>query len=444
MGVFLYLGSVLVIVLRSLRQHLLSSIVTIGSVGLAAGLVMSVFTVAEQSRLAFAGGPVGFDAVVGARGSQLQLVLNTVYHLETSPGNVPWSLYEQLQADERVELAIPYAVGDNYKGYRIVGTDERIFTDVTFAEAGAADARTLTFAPGGRAFHPSRREVVVGSYVAERTGLQLGSSFYPAHGVRPVSGDELHDHDTGGADDDHAHDDAYVVVGVLEPSGTPNDRVIWMPLEGVYRMDGHYLRGEGDQLYQPEDGVPIPDELKELSAIMLKLRSSQDGFFLGQELNRSDGRATLAWPISASVAQLFLKLGWVARVLELVAYLVVAVAGGSILASLYNTMNERRREFAILRALGARRRTVFAVILAESTVIAVLGSLVGYACYAGIMAAAVGVVRAETGVVVEVWSGHPALWWTPVGMVALGGVAGLLPALKAYATDVARTLSRSA
>ena len=460
----LYLASVLRIVLRSLRQHLLSTLVTIGSVGLAAGLVMSVFSVAEQSRLAFSGGPVGFDAVLGARGSQLQLVLNTVFHLETSPGNIPWSLYEEVRADDRVALAIPYAVGDNYKGYRIVGTDERIFTEVDLTDPATKDAqeranakrvaageepleyapRTMAFTPGSRAFDPTRREAVVGSYVAARTGLTVGSTFYPSHGVRGVQvDDEHHDDETGGAHDDHAHDDAYVVVGVLEPSNTPGDRVIWIPIEGIYRMDGHYLRGEGETLFEATDGEEIPEEVKEVSAVMLKFHSNADGFFLGQDLNRAGGNATLAWPISASVAQLFNKLGWVSRVLELVAYLVVLVATGSILASLYNTMNERRREFAILRALGARRRTVFAVILAESSLIAVLGSLVGFACYGAILSAAAGVVRAETGVVLEVWSGHPALWWTPVGMLVLGGAAGLLPAFKAYATDVARTLSRS-
>ncbi|MDF1800930.1 MAG: FtsX-like permease family protein, partial [Planctomycetota bacterium] len=203
------------------------------------------------------------------------------------------------------------------------------------------------------------------------------------------------------------------------------------------------LKGISESLYEAAPGVAIPAAVKEVSAVMLQLSERQDGFFLSQDYNKAGGDQTLAWPISAAVAQLFNKLGWVSRVLELVAYLVVLVAGGSILASLYNTMNERRREFAVLRALGARRRTVFAVILCESSLIAVLGSLVGYGAYYLILTTAAGVVRAETGVVLELWRGHPALWWTPLGMLLLGGLAGLLPAFKAYATDVAQTLSRS-
>src|SRR5438874_9834876 len=118
----------ILIVFRSLRQHALSTVVTVLSVALACGLVMAVFSVKQQTHDAFTGGQAGFDAVLGARGSQLQLVLNTVFHLETSPGNIPWSMYTAIAAHPRVTLAIPYAVGDNYKGYRIVGTTPEIFT----------------------------------------------------------------------------------------------------------------------------------------------------------------------------------------------------------------------------------------------------------------------------------------------------------------------------
>jgi putative ABC transport system permease protein len=120
------LGVLAMIVLRSMRQHLLSTVVTVLSAALASGLVMSVFTVAEQSKSAFTGGDIGYDAVLGAKGSELQLVLNTVFHLETSPGNIPWSLYQEIKARPVVRYAIPYALGDNLYGYRIVGTTEEI------------------------------------------------------------------------------------------------------------------------------------------------------------------------------------------------------------------------------------------------------------------------------------------------------------------------------
>ena len=110
------------------------------------------------------------------------------------------------------------------------------------------------------------------------------------------------------------------------------------------------------------------------------------------------------------------------------------------MASLYNTMNERRREFAILRSLGARKSTVFAAIVAEATAIAGLGAVVGYVIYAGILGLAFVIVRAQTGVVLDVFKADPVLWLTPLGMVAVGALAGLVPAFKAYRTDVATNL----
>ena len=119
----------------------------------------------------------------------------------------------------------------------------------------------------------------------------------------------------------------------------------------------------------------------------------------------------------------------------------MAVSLAGILASLYNTMNERRREFAILRALGARRATVFAAVVSEAAAIAGVGALLGFLVYAGVLAAAAYTIRAQTGVVLDLYAYHPVLWAAPVGIVALGAVAGLLPATKAYRTDVAENLA---
>ena len=177
-----------------------------------------------------------------------------------------------------------------------------------------------------------------------------------------------------------------------------------------------------------------------MSAVLLKLRGPLAGFHFDERINKLGQVATLAWPIGHTMATLFAKIGWVNDVLALVAVLVCVVATFAILASIYNTMNERRREFAILRALGARRRTVFAAIVFEAATIALLGSLLGFAFYAAILGGASVVVRQQTGVVLDLVAFHPAHVLTPIGMILLGALAGLLPAFKAYSTDVAGNL----
>jgi len=409
------------IVRRSLRQHALSSAVTVLSVGLAAGLTMAVFAIKTQTYDAFTGGPVGFDAVLGARGSQLQLVLNTVFHLETSPGNIPWSMYTEMRDDPRVEVAIPYAVGDNYQGFRIVGTIPEIFTKFQYRKDQSFQVES-----GGRFFDAEKKEAVIGSYVARKTGLTVGSTFNPTHGLN--------------VDPKMLHKDLYTVVGVLQATNSPSDRVVWIPIEGIYRMSGHVLQGTGT-IYRAKEGEAIPEEYKEVSAVMLKFGSPQTGFRFDAQINKQGKVATLAWPIARVMAELFDRIGWVNRILAMVAYLVVVVAAGSILASLYNTMNERRREFAILRALGARRTTVFSAIVLEAVAITVLGVVVGFAVYGAILSAAFVIVRAQTGVVIDAFKMDPALWLTPIGLVIIGALAGLVPAFKAYRTDVASNLT---
>ena len=408
------------IVRRSLRQHALATGVTVFSVALASGLLMAVFAIKAQTHEAFTAGQTGYDAVLGARGSQLQLVLNTVFHLETSPGNIPWKLYQDIKSDPRVKLAVPYAVGDNYQGFRIVGTTLDAFTAPVGREKG------FRVEQGGRLFDPAAKEAVIGSFAAQKTGLKVGSTFNPYHGVF--------------YDPKMRHADVYTVTGVLAPTNTPCDRVVWIPIDGIYRMSGHVLRGTGKDFVAGSEGA-IPDASKEVSGVMIRLRAPQAGFILDQTINKQGKVATFAWPIGRVMAELFDKVGWMDKVLALIAALVALVSGAAILASIYNTINERRREFAILRALGARKVTVFTAIVLEASAIAALGTLLGFFFYAGVVSVAAWVIRAQTGVVLDVARWNVVFAWTPLAMTALGALAGVVPAFKAYSTDVAANLT---
>lgn len=395
------------IVLKSLRQHALSTCVTAVSIALAGGLLMSVWVVKQQSQATFTGVTGGFDAVLGARGSKLQLVLNSIFHLEASPGNLAWSDFLDIQNNRNVELAVPLAVGDNYRGYRLVGTTPELFEKAQYA-AG----KKFALQPGGNWFDPERREAVVGEFVARRMNLKVGDTFHPFHGLI--------------FDEKSQHSETYVVVGVLQPSNTPADRVIWIPLAGIQQMTGH-----------------DPKTATDVSAVLVKLKagSPMAGFQMDMMYNKQGNRLTFAWPIGRVMAELFDKIGWFDQILALVSYLVAVVASASILAGIYNSMNERRREIAILRALGARRGTIFAAILLEAASISALGMALGFAFYAVIVAVVAGVMRARTGVVIEPFRFNAVMLWAPAVLIALGALAGVIPALKAYRTDVAENLT---
>jgi putative ABC transport system permease protein len=399
--------AVLLIVYKSLRHHLVSTLVSAFAIALAGGLLMAVWVVQQEANRAFTGVTGGFDAVLGARSSKLQLILNSIFHLEESPGNIAAADVEAIVKNPNVEVAVPIAVGDNYRGYRLVGAPLDQLMRVEYAPG-----ESYRIASPGRTFADDKHEAVVGSFVARQLGLKIGDTFHPFHGLM--------------YDEAKQHAETYVVTGLLEPTGTPADRVIWIPLAGLQRMSGHDPRTATDA-----------------SGVLVKLKASNAmaGFQLDMLYNKRGNRLTFAWPIGAILAKLFDKIAWFDRVLTFVCYLVVVVASASILASIYNSMNERRREIAIMRALGAGRGTVFSAIVVESAAIAAVGMLIGFGIYAAIVLVASTIIRVQTGVVIDPSKFHLIMAYAPAGIIALAALVGIFPAVKAYRTDVANGLA---
>lgn len=399
--------AVLQIVYKSLRHHLVSTLVSATAIALAGGLLIAVWVVQKEANHAFTGVTGGFDAVLGARSSKLQLVLNSIFHLEESPGNIAAADVETIAKNPAVEVAVPIAVGDNFKGYRLVGVPLERLMQVEFAPG-----QRYTIAAPGRAFADGEHEAVVGSFVARELGLKIGSTFHPFHGLN--------------FDETKQHAETYTVTGIFEATGTPTDRVIWIPLAGLQRMSGHDPRTATDA-----------------SAVLLKLKASNAmaGFQLDMLYNKRGNKLTFAWPIGAILSKLFDKIAWFDRILTFISYLVVVVATASILASIYNSMNERRREIAIMRALGAGRGTVFSAIVVEAGAIGAIGMALGFVIYAAIVLVASAIIRVQTGVVIDPLKFHVVMAVAPLGIITLAALVGVFPAIKAYRTDVASGLT---
>ena len=394
---------ILFLAIRGLRQYAFSTAVASLAIALAGGLFLGTWKIKEEAKNAFSRSSGGYDAVLGPRGSKLQLVLNGLFHLEASPGNLSWEQYEIIRDTRGVSEAYPIAVGDNYLGFRLVGTLAEMFEKHEWRKD-----RKYVVESGGRLFTDNAKEALVGAFVARKLGLKVGDNFHPYHGLT--------------FREEAKHEDLYVVVGILEATGTPGDKVIWIPIKGIQLMDGHN-----------------PKTATDVSAVLLNLKGSA-GFMLDMKYNKQGNVATLAWPVAGTLASFFERLVWFQRVLEIIAYLVAFVAACVILAILRNAMNERRREIAILRSLGARRATVTAVVLAQSGLITLLGIVGAAFANLGIGFLAASVIREQTGVLLEPFTYDPSFFYVPIGMLAIGLLSGLLPALQAYRSDVAKNL----
>ena len=418
------------IVFKNLRQRALSSALTSLSIALGVAVVVAILTVKEQSQAAFAQSAFGYDLIVGAKGSELQLVLNTVYHLEKSPGNIPYGLYKELAADKRVKMAVPVAVGDSYHGFRLVGTSDRFLKEFEVLPGRSFElsaGRVFDFSEDrldhvmnappdhDHGAHEMPFEAVVGSAAAAATGLGAGSTFVASHGIDEGPGVT-------------AHEEKWTVTGVLRPTGTPNDRAIFINLESFFAIKGHPKPGQ-------EGRGP------EISAIIVKSK----GNLAARDLVYTLGRRTDAMGVlpGAVVGRLFEWFGNVNALLIAVSILVIVVGGVSILVSIYNSMSERRRPIAILRALGARRSTILAIILMEATTLCLIGGLSGVVGGHFLAEAAGRVLRSQAGLSITGWAFHPLEGAVIGSLLILGILVGLLPALKAYRSDISKGLNPS-
>jgi putative ABC transport system permease protein len=354
--------SLIAIAWRSLTQRALASALTGFSMAMGVTLVVAVLVthrVVADSFQHNAG--LGYDVIVGAKGGKLQLVLNTVYHLSTPVENIPYSVLHELTEGKYkgyVSKAIPYCLGDNYEGHRVVATVADLLGD-TEDTAGRR-----YFFRAGRNFRPDGFfEGVVGALAAERARLKVGDRFRPTHGV---------------SEDGQGHEhDAFTVVGVLEPTGTPNDRAIFVNIEGFYLLEDHakpedggheheeaghekssvpaheHHEGRGHEGHGPQ---PLPEERRELTAVLVRTSSPSASIRLPNLINEG-AVAQAVLPVREIRALFDVIVGPIETVLLALTVLIVVVSGVGILVSIYTSMSERRREIAVMRALGARRST---------------------------------------------------------------------------------------
>jgi putative ABC transport system permease protein len=434
------------LVWRNLRRRPLATALTTISVALGVGLFSAVGSLRDASETAFVRSAGICNFVVGAKGSPLELTLNALYHMGTSAGNVPYSLYREVRETTGVLWSVPMVVGDSYQGFRIVGVTDDFFTQLEIPDLGkpqlAAGSAFQFSAQDLDDFHKQVEQraadpagpidlaeiaslkgwfvAVIGSQVAKQSDLALGAHFMPAHDVM-----------TAGAGEHHQEAETEV-VGVLQETGTPLDRAIFIPTAAFYAVQGHQATSETTL-----GGTRDPSGL---SSILVR---TKPGYYQLQVFRKFNDRldAQAAQP-SLEIRKLFQVVGSVDAALRLIALMVVVVAMVGVLVAIYNTMGARRKEFAVLRALGARRRTILGLVMAESALISLLGGILGMLVAGVGVALASEKVRSLTGVGIS-----PLPTWQDLqfllAIAVVGALAGLVPAARAYRTEAARYLSAS-
>jgi putative ABC transport system permease protein len=339
----------------------------------------------------------GIDMVAGAKGSPMQLVLSAVFHLDAPVGNIPLDDATALARHRLVKRAIPLALGDSYKGFRIVGTNH----DYP-AHYGARIADGSLWAKS--------MEAVLGAEAARATGLRVGAKFAGAHGLG--QGGEEHEQEP------------YQVVGVLAPTGTVIDRVVLTSVESVWEVHEHG---------RPAGGA------REITALLVQYASPLAAATLPRAVNA--GPTLQAASPAYESARLFRMLGVGVEVLRAFGLVLVLAAGLSVFIALTNALHERRYDLAVMRMLGASRAKLMGLLLVEALALSAAGALLGLALGHVLMEVLGAALRAAQQVPVTGWTWAPGELWLIVLALGVGVLAAMLPAWRASRAEVAPVLA---
>ncbi|PWL29948.1 ABC transporter permease [uncultured Roseivirga sp.] len=386
--------------------------------GLGIAIILVLILLSSQLEDNLAKNKKGVDLVVGAKGSPLQLILANVYHIDFPTGNIKLQEAKDLTRNRLIASAIPLALGDNYRGYRIVGTNH----DYVKLFDAAVDEGELW---------KNNLDAVVGSNVAQSLGLKVGDTFFGAHGLSVA---------------DMEHEEmSYRIVGILEENNSVIDKLILTNIESVWAVhdhdEEHHEEHSEPQLGSAyETGFPESDEDAEITSMLIKFRSPMGAVTLPRMIN-ADTNMQAASP-AFETQRLFSLLGIGVDLLKAFAAIIIIIAGLSIFISLYNALKDRKYDLAIMRSLGASKTKLFFHVVLEGVIITVLGGLLGFLIGHGLTEFLAGLYEKsdEIGLTGLIFVKQElAVMLISVG---IGIIASLIPAINAYKTDISEVLAK--
>jgi len=403
--------NILKISLANLKEKKLNSFLSALLLTLGIGMISLLFLLNKQLDEQFRRNIRGIDMVVGAKGSPLQLILSSIYQIDAPTGNVPLAEVNTLKRNPFVKTVIPLSMGDNYMGYRIVGTTSKYPEHF--------QAKVLS----GKLFEESM-DVTVGSKVARILGLKLGDTFASSHGL-----------DTEG--EKHG-DKKYKVVGIFDATGSVVDQLILTSLSSVWDIHEHAetaAEPDADSLHSELEH----EEEKQVTSALIQFRNPMGLITLPRQINENTSMQA-ALP-SIEINRLFSLLGIGIETLQALAMIIISIAGVSVFISLYNSLKERKYEMALMLSIGATRTKLFFMLLLEGLMLAIIGYV------AGITISRLGLLlfskaaEQDFHYSVKEFSLLPEEIYLFIAALAIGLLAAALPSLGIYKLNISRTLA---
>ncbi|HCE2046133.1 TPA: ABC transporter permease [Vibrio parahaemolyticus] len=407
------MSAVIKLAWKSLMNRKATAVLTFMTVAISVILLLGVERIRTQAKDSFANTISGTDLIVGGRSGQVNLLLYSVFRIGNATNNIDWKSYQEFSQHRAVDWAIPISLGDSHKGFRVMGTNHSYFEHYKYGSK-----QPLTFSKG-KEFN-GLFETVLGSDVAKQLGYQIGSEIIIAHGISDV-GFSRHDKLP------------FKVVGILAPTGTPVDKTVHVSLEAIEAI--HVGWESGARLGPTPDAKVLQErdfQPKQITAMLVGLKSRIQTFALQRQINNYPKEPLSAIMPGVALHELWGMMSVAEQALMAVSGFVVIAGLLGMLSSLLTSLQERRREMAILRAMGARPRHVFSLLISEASLLTAAGIVTGVLGLYAILALLQPLIQQHYGINLTL-STLSAYEWMLLSFVQCAGIViGFIPAFRAY------------
>lgn len=387
---------------------------TMFAIALSVAMLLGVERLRDQAHQSFSHSIAGTDLVVGAKSSPVQLMLYAVFRIGEADSNMSWSAYQAVAKNPLVAWSIPISLGDSHRGFPVLGT-----TGAYFEHFHYGDGKALSFSQG-RPFSEVF-DAVIGAEVAKQLGYSLGDSLILSHGMQEA---HLHEH----------ANKPFKIVGILRPTGTPVDRTVHISLEAMNAIHLDWVGGA------PMPGFSIPAEYvkkfdlspKEITATLVGLHNRAMVFKIQREINLYSKEPLIAVMPGVALTQLWQVVNVAEKSLLAVSAMVVVVGLSGLVAVILAGLNERRRELAILRSVGAKPSHLFFLLMSEGLLVTIMGIVFGLILLALLSLTLAPMAQAQYGIVIQ----NTMLSFAELKLITLilgvGVLASIIPAYRAY------------
>ena len=405
---------------KSLWNRRGTAILTIFSISISVTLLIGVENIRKGVRTSFSSAVSGTDIIVGARGGSLQLLLYSIFRIGNSPNNISWESYNELRNNKRVKWTIPISLGDSHRGFRVVGTNLDYFK--YFRYGSKKKLEFLKGKPFSKVF-----DTVIGSEIAIKFNYKLNEKIIIAHGTGKKS---FLNHD----------DKPFKIVGILKPTGTPVDQSLHVSLEGITAMHVDWESGappmEGESI-SAEEVLKLDLTPEEITSFLIGLKSKIHVFDLQRKINTYKEEPLSAIMPGVALQELWNILRTAETGLRVITWFVLFAGLLGMVTSLLSGLNERRREMAILRSVGAGPGTISFLLILEATVLTLAGIIFGLFILYLALFVSQPILEAYFGLFIPINLPSNRDIITLGGILLTAMLMGIIPALRAYYQSLA-------